>query len=331
MRAIETRYAGHRFRSRLEARWAIVFDQLGITWRYEPEGFSLSDGLAYLPDFVLPSDGWTVEVKGDDSALDRDMDRIARYVTDSGRRVLVLGDVPDLADGRAEHLAVIRTPEGPRETAAYFMGWPVHPDDLDAQGYAVIPGPATLPPPGGTTAWINPDSSRRAYPPVVEAFAYARAARFEFGETPRRDRVGAPFLMAVSEASGMEGLLESVEGIWTKRWLDVEKAEPVDNRSRFQHPGREYAPPPCGLEGNRRLARDRLRPERRRARRNTLSNMGGVGRPPHRLGRHLAALHRPLSGRGRGPRSAHGGLLKSGRRSAGERSLRLRTRRRESG
>ena len=28
-KAIETRYAGHRFRSRLEARWAVFFDALG--------------------------------------------------------------------------------------------------------------------------------------------------------------------------------------------------------------------------------------------------------------------------------------------------------------
>jgi hypothetical protein len=30
MKAIETRYAGCLFRSRLEARWAVLFDHLGI-------------------------------------------------------------------------------------------------------------------------------------------------------------------------------------------------------------------------------------------------------------------------------------------------------------
>lgn len=43
----------------------------------------------------------------------------------------------------------------------------------------------------------------------------------------------------------MEGLLESVEGTWTGRWLNVEKAEPVNKGSRFQHPGRQYAPRPA--------------------------------------------------------------------------------------
>jgi hypothetical protein len=35
------RYNGYRFRSRLEARWAVFFDELGVAYRYEPEGFEL--------------------------------------------------------------------------------------------------------------------------------------------------------------------------------------------------------------------------------------------------------------------------------------------------
>lgn len=52
IRAIETRYAGCRFRSRLEARFAIFFDELRIPWEYEPEGFETSAG-PYLPDFRI--------------------------------------------------------------------------------------------------------------------------------------------------------------------------------------------------------------------------------------------------------------------------------------
>jgi hypothetical protein len=51
--AIPTRYKGYHFRSRLEARWAVFFDALGIAWEYEPEGYTLSDGTKYLPDFRL--------------------------------------------------------------------------------------------------------------------------------------------------------------------------------------------------------------------------------------------------------------------------------------
>ena len=52
IKPIETRYAGCRFRSRLEARWAVAFDHLKVEWEYEPEGFETSAG-RYLPDFRL--------------------------------------------------------------------------------------------------------------------------------------------------------------------------------------------------------------------------------------------------------------------------------------
>ena len=52
MKAIETRYKGYRFRSRLEARWAVFFDALGLSWEYEPEGFETDAGW-YLPDFKV--------------------------------------------------------------------------------------------------------------------------------------------------------------------------------------------------------------------------------------------------------------------------------------
>ncbi len=97
VRAIETKYKGCRFRSRLEARWAVFFDALGIKWWYEPEGFHLRfdyerfaeawetdpfirrpdedissqiykqfDGKEYwyLPDFYLPDLHYWLEIKG---------------------------------------------------------------------------------------------------------------------------------------------------------------------------------------------------------------------------------------------------------------------------
>ena len=63
MKAIETGYKGYRFRSRLEARWAVFFDALGIKYEYEPEGIVLSDGTGYLPDFYLPGFNCYFEVK----------------------------------------------------------------------------------------------------------------------------------------------------------------------------------------------------------------------------------------------------------------------------
>jgi hypothetical protein len=65
MRAIQTHYKGHKFRSRLEARWAVFFDALGIKWIYEPEGYELDCGTLYLPDFFLPEVKlWLSDKKG---------------------------------------------------------------------------------------------------------------------------------------------------------------------------------------------------------------------------------------------------------------------------
>lgn len=53
IKAIETHYNGYKFRSRLEARWAVFFDEAGIEYQYEPEGFTNGKD-CYLPDFYLP-------------------------------------------------------------------------------------------------------------------------------------------------------------------------------------------------------------------------------------------------------------------------------------
>lgn len=66
MKAIDTNWRGYRFRSRLEARWAVFFDGIGVDWDYEVEGFDLGGEAGwYLPDFWLPGvcGGMYVEVK----------------------------------------------------------------------------------------------------------------------------------------------------------------------------------------------------------------------------------------------------------------------------
>ena len=55
MKTIETEYNGYRFQSRLEARWAVFFDKLGIKYEYDPEGIILSDETHYFPSFYLPT------------------------------------------------------------------------------------------------------------------------------------------------------------------------------------------------------------------------------------------------------------------------------------
>lgn len=68
--AVETRYNSILFRSRLEARWAVFYDVLGIKYLYEPEKYQVGTE-RYIPDYFLPEinedgedAGLFVEVKG---------------------------------------------------------------------------------------------------------------------------------------------------------------------------------------------------------------------------------------------------------------------------
>ena len=65
MKPIETNYNGYAFRSRLEARWAMFFDLVGIRYQYESEAFSIG-GINYLPDFFLPEKNLFIEIKPND-------------------------------------------------------------------------------------------------------------------------------------------------------------------------------------------------------------------------------------------------------------------------
>jgi hypothetical protein len=92
LKAIETKYSGHLFRSRLEARWAVAFDSLHVRWEYEREGFDLGDGVKYLPDFWLPDLWCWFEVKGDEPT-DEELEK-ARRLRDHGEWPVVLAVGP---------------------------------------------------------------------------------------------------------------------------------------------------------------------------------------------------------------------------------------------
>ena len=98
IKAIETVYRGYRFRSRLEARWAVFFERLGMNWEYEPEGFELPSGDWYLPDFRITAHGVTfwVEVKPRHIGSDPKFDE---FTKSSHYAVLVSGDPYDALMG----------------------------------------------------------------------------------------------------------------------------------------------------------------------------------------------------------------------------------------
>jgi hypothetical protein len=104
---IETHYNGYRFRSRLEARWAVFFDALGIKYEYELEGFDLGDLGWYLPDFYLSDLDYWVEVKPtmphleivDGKTLGEDpiYEKLYR-LADSGRYFLLVWGAPSFSN-----------------------------------------------------------------------------------------------------------------------------------------------------------------------------------------------------------------------------------------
>jgi len=93
MKPIETHYKGYRFRSRLEARWAVFFDALQIPYEYEKEGYRMGR-VWYLPDFWLSQQDCWVEIKGKEPE-EQELERVRKLVEATKKDVyLFLGQIP---------------------------------------------------------------------------------------------------------------------------------------------------------------------------------------------------------------------------------------------
>lgn len=197
---IETVHADCRFRSRLEARWAVFFDNMDIPWLYEPEGFQLSDGSMYLPDFYLPDCSTWVEVKGSDGQLMQGINQLFRAAKElpqappqrrpgakpwekyeQGPRLLLLGSIPRTPECGGDFAWFELDLCGSGRTEDPWYGW-----RHTFSGYDKNHRPH----------WTNEfDMNDISTVPVVEdrmsdktrqAYIAAKQARFEHGETPRR-------------------------------------------------------------------------------------------------------------------------------------------------
>jgi len=114
LKAIETRFRGYRMRSRLEARWATVFEYLGLDWQYEMEGFTNSQGQHWLPDFRLNLVGgevlW-VEIKppgGNTPELEDKLYNFSRDWAEEGSDQnfwLIASEVPDPTEVEADRVS----------------------------------------------------------------------------------------------------------------------------------------------------------------------------------------------------------------------------------
>jgi len=88
-KAIRTEYQGITFRSQTEARWAVFFDRIGVTYKYEPERIQLSSGEIYIPDFYIKDFEAYFEVKPSNEQIVSEECRKARLLSHDkpGQRV----------------------------------------------------------------------------------------------------------------------------------------------------------------------------------------------------------------------------------------------------
>jgi hypothetical protein len=179
IQAIETRYKGYRFRSRLEARWAIFFDALGIKWMYELEGLRAGRKF-YLPDFYLPDIKRYIEIKP--AGYDTHAAIPRAFLMDEHSPFIVIAGEPgeydcyDFGDSGLCDEGRFACCHKCRRTGFTFWGW---------LGYI-----------DGCTCWDDDRPFMKKYkefgawnaPNVLEAVERSRSARFEHGETPGHRR-----------------------------------------------------------------------------------------------------------------------------------------------
>jgi hypothetical protein len=191
IKPIETFYHGHRFRSRLEARWAVFFDACGAEWEYEPEGFDVGDGVLYLPDFrlynVAGRGGPTlwVEVKGHMTKEDSEKINLFTREDEHGipeNPLLILGDIPratseyelfnEIVTRSESHVNLIECP---------YHQWEFEFIKIDGFWGTAFPGIDS-----DYDFGVFSKDADSYFPNELTLLAYqsARIARFEHGETP---------------------------------------------------------------------------------------------------------------------------------------------------
>ena len=203
IKAIETVYNGYKFRSRLEARWAVFFDAGGVPYEYEPEGFDIN-GVWYLPDFSCPTLNALVEIKPDKNEVySEEWDILCELCASLGKSAMLIQGSPGCCGKPYD--------EGCIESSPYKVMWlSCQPDDEPyLEGYFLECRGAddTQPliiqifePDYGSSSIVYPpycgkceylgwkkhchDSWPINTPKLTKCLEKARQARFEHGETP---------------------------------------------------------------------------------------------------------------------------------------------------
>jgi len=196
IKAIETVYNGYRFRSRLEARWAVFFDSLGVTYEYEKEGFELDDGVRYLPDFWLPAINTWLEIKGQLTTLDGTPQDYRKEFLDPSPELLLCEKFRD-----AQNWPIACSVGTPGQERILLFGWDETNDSLgcfesDFAWWCYSNEQLTLHPNTGrreriylsadfetVIPWFIEAPRKQTYSLacIEDAYEVAKSARFEFG------------------------------------------------------------------------------------------------------------------------------------------------------
>lgn len=173
IKPIETKYNGYRFRSRLEAKWAVFFDMIGLKYEYEVEGFEMK-GIRYLPDFYIPSlDRW-FEIKAKPLS-DYEMKKCEEFCYCKDNENIKFS----VLIGSPEAIKI----DGFWGIVEYVWEWP---SDKYPENYRLLA-------PDGLSdieyysrfvkgLWVVPNVTEEE---LALAVSTARGARFEFGEIPQ--------------------------------------------------------------------------------------------------------------------------------------------------
>lgn len=171
IKAIETHYDGYRFRSRLEARWAVFFNAVRLEYQYEMEGFEMGKN-RYLPDFYIPSlDRWfEIKSKVLSEAEIKKCEEFCRRKDNENIKYSILIGTPDAVkidtfNGIIEYVWEWSSKAYPENYRILAEGL------VDKEYYSrFVRG-----------LWLVPDVSEEE---LANAVIIARQARFEFGERP---------------------------------------------------------------------------------------------------------------------------------------------------